>query len=41
MDADKQEAAMRNVRQHMRELTPAVREATRTKGYEKQVCNAM
>ena len=41
MDADRQEAATRNVRQRTRSLTPAVREASRTKEYEKQVCNAM
>ena len=41
MDADRQEAATGNVRQRFRELTPAVREASRTKRYEKQVCNAM
>ena len=41
MDADRQEAATCNVRQCMRRLTLAVREASRTKKYEKQVRNAM
>ena len=41
MDADKQEAATRNVRQRVCELTPAVREVSRTKGREKQVCNGV
>ena len=35
MDADRQEAATRNVLQRMRYLTPAVRAALRTKGYKK------
>ena len=41
MVADRQEAATRNVRQRLRKLTAAVHEPSRTKRYEKQVCNAM
>ena len=41
MDADRQEASTRNVRQQVRQLTPAVREALHTKVHEKQVCNAV
>ena len=41
MDAGRQEAATHNLWQHMRYLTLAVREASRTKGHEKQFCNAM
>ena len=35
MDADRQEALTRNVRQRLPWLTSAVREASRTKGHEK------
>ena len=41
MDANRQEAATRNVRQRVQQLTPAVCEASRIKVREKQVCNAV